>query len=99
MKLIDIKSLLIGILGTALVMVLMGVAHKKGHYQLECGSQNYCAIMNTTNGQIRFLGYGLNGESNRWVETAISRGYKVEDEKEVLQNTEWVLMLGHEATH
>ena len=29
MKSIDIKSLLIGILGTALVMVLMGVTHTK----------------------------------------------------------------------
>ena len=36
MKSIDIKSLLIGILGTALVMVLMGqTSHKKRH-DVEC---------------------------------------------------------------
>ena len=78
-------------------MVLMGVTHKKGDYQLECGSQRYCAIMNTTNGQIRFLGYGLDGESNAWFQSELSRGYKVEEEN--LEDTDWVLMIGHEATH
>ena len=36
MKLIDIKSLLIGILGTALVMVLMGQSTWSGKYDVEC---------------------------------------------------------------
>jgi len=36
MKSIDVKSLIIGILGTALVMVLMGVTHKRNNYQLAC---------------------------------------------------------------
>ena len=36
MKSIDFKSLLIGILGTALVMVLMGQATHKKRYDVEC---------------------------------------------------------------
>ena len=36
MKLIDLKSLLIGIIGTALVMVLMGHAIHKKRYDVEC---------------------------------------------------------------
>jgi len=36
MKSIDIKSLLIGILGTALVMVLMGHSSSQPHYDIEC---------------------------------------------------------------
>ena len=36
MKLIDIKSLLIGILGTALVMVLMGLSSMQKQYDVEC---------------------------------------------------------------
>ena len=36
MKLIDIKSLLIGILGTALVMVLMGQSSMQKQYDVEC---------------------------------------------------------------
>ncbi len=36
MKSIDFKSLLIGILGTALVMVLMGQTTYKKKYDLEC---------------------------------------------------------------
>ena len=52
MKSIDIKSLLIGILGTALVMVLMGVAHSKGKYQLECYAKD-CWVINTNTGYIK----------------------------------------------
>ena len=36
MKSIDFKSLLIGILGTALVMVLMGQSNLKEQYDIEC---------------------------------------------------------------
>ena len=36
MKSIDFKSLLIGILGTALVMVLMGQSRLERHYDVEC---------------------------------------------------------------
>ena len=36
MKSIDIKSLLIGILGTALVMVLMGQSSVRNQYDIEC---------------------------------------------------------------
>ena len=36
MKSIDIKSLLIGILGTALVMVLMGQTSLQNRYDVEC---------------------------------------------------------------
>ena len=36
MKLIEIKSLLIGILGTALVMVLMGQSSMQKQYDVEC---------------------------------------------------------------
>ena len=36
MKSIDFKSLLIGILGTALVMVLMGQSTWSGRYDVEC---------------------------------------------------------------
>ena len=36
MKSIDFKSLLIGILGTALVMVLMGQTTHKKRYNVEC---------------------------------------------------------------
>ena len=36
MKSIDFKSLLIGILGTALVMMLMGQATHKKRYNVEC---------------------------------------------------------------
>ena len=36
MKSIDIKSLLIGILGTALVMMLMGQTTHKKRYDVEC---------------------------------------------------------------
>ena len=36
MKSIDIKSLLIGILGTALVMVLMGLSSMQKQYDVEC---------------------------------------------------------------
>ena len=40
MKLIDIKSLLIGILGTALAMVLMGHSSSQPHYDIECTSDS-----------------------------------------------------------
>lgn len=57
MKSIDIKSLLIGILGTALVMVLMGASGVGGKYQLSCSptGQNWkilCASFDTNRGKI-----------------------------------------------
>jgi len=54
MKSIDVKSLIIGILGTALVMVLMGVTHKRNNYQLACATRN-CAVINTSNGKVKIL--------------------------------------------
>ena len=54
MKQIDVKSLLIGILGTALVMVLMGVTHNKGNYQVVC-LRGQCLMWNTTSGVTRIL--------------------------------------------
>ncbi len=54
MKSIDIKSLLIGILGTALVMVLMGVTHKKGSYQIACMGSG-CYLLNTNTGIVKVL--------------------------------------------
>ena len=56
MKSIDFISLLIGILGTALVMVLMGVTHKKGSYQISCG--NSCFVLDTNTGKARYLESG-----------------------------------------
>ena len=53
MKSIDVKSLLIGILGTAMVMVLMGVAHKKGSYQIACSER--CHLLNTNTGVVKML--------------------------------------------
>ena len=43
MKSIDIKSLLIGILGTTLVMVLMGQATHKKRYDVECITMSWKA--------------------------------------------------------
>ena len=51
MKSIDFKSLLIGILGTAMVMMLMGVTHKKNKYQISCGQT--CILLNTSTGVIK----------------------------------------------
>ena len=44
MKSIDIKSLLIGILGTALVMVLMGQSSMQKQYDVECVSSYHKEI-------------------------------------------------------
>jgi len=58
MKSIDFKSLLIGILGTALVMVLMGVTSSGKNFQLACGPGKYrpeCFVMNTKNGHVKLL--------------------------------------------
>ena len=56
MKLIDVKSLIIGILGTALVMVLMGhtvSGHLEKtdfpHFSIGCTSSD-CFVIDTTNG-------------------------------------------------
>ena len=54
MKSIDFKSLLIGILGTALVMVLMGVIHSKGNYQIACNTEK-CHLLNTNTGKVKQL--------------------------------------------
>ena len=50
MKSIDIKSLLIGILGTALVFVLSGFSLST-KYQLSCGPE--CMVMNTSTGKTK----------------------------------------------
>ena len=53
MKSIDIKSLLIGILGTALVMVLMGSTFpSKGKYSVACVGEWYtsCLLTNVETG-------------------------------------------------
>ena len=59
MKSIDIKSLLIGILGTALLMVLMGVDKSRSHgaYQISCASlgnpnRMKCVKLQTLSGAI-----------------------------------------------
>ena len=50
MKSIDIKSLLIGILGTALVMVLMGQSRfETGRFQSACASE-FCLFFDTETG-------------------------------------------------
>ena len=57
MKSIDVKSLLIGILGTALLMVLMGQTNKKneiGLYQLSCGGEE-CVVINSKTGRAKYL--------------------------------------------
>ena len=66
MKSIDIKSLLIGILGTALVMVLMGVTHSKGNYQIAC-SNDGCRILNTNTGVVKSLIPGEMKNMPSWV--------------------------------
>lgn len=51
MKSIDIKSLLIGILGTALVMVLMGLSKVgENRWQTSC-SDRFCVLFDTKEGQ------------------------------------------------
>ena len=56
MKSIDIKSLLIGILGTALVMVLMGASGMGGKYQLSCSNTGQykmlCSSFDTNQGKV-----------------------------------------------
>ena len=50
MKSIDIKSLLIGILGTALVMVLMGQSRfETGRFQSACNSE-FCLFFDIETG-------------------------------------------------
>ena len=52
MKSIDIKSLLIGILGTALVVVpIMSLLTPK--YQLSCGTN--CMLLNTSTGVVKSI--------------------------------------------
>ena len=66
MKSIDIKSLLIGILGTALVMVLMGVTHSKSNYSVICPNMpsSECWIINTRTGVTKLLAYKYNTDGN-----------------------------------
>ena len=52
MKSIDFKSLLIGILGTALVLVLSGFSLST-KYQLSFGDQ--CMVMNTSTGKTKIV--------------------------------------------
>ena len=54
MKSIDLKSLLIGILGTALVMVLMGQSSLKRDYDIEC-------VTNADSSYIQCKRFRLNG--------------------------------------
>ena len=65
MKSIDIKSLLIGILGTALVMVLMGVTHKKGNHQIAC-TNSTCAVMNTSTGHAKAITRSAGSGQFKW---------------------------------
>ena len=55
MKSIDVKSLIIGILGTALVFVLLGVneGSSNGRFQVECGSPipKWCMVIDTRSGE------------------------------------------------
>ena len=61
MKSIDVKSLIIGILGTALVMVLMGVNHNNSKYQITCNANSVvsgagnCLLLNTQSGIVKYL--------------------------------------------
>jgi|AACY02.7.fsa_nt_gi hypothetical protein len=62
MKSIDVKSLLIGILGTALVMVLMGLTHSsKGEYSPWCLGPSkqfeYCYLTNLETGVTKHLSW------------------------------------------
>tara|TARA_B100001250_G_C19099687_1_gene486401 strand:- start:142 stop:372 length:231 start_codon:yes stop_codon:yes gene_type:complete len=61
MKSIDIKSQLIGILGTALVVVLMGVTHSKGSYQIAC-EHSRCFILETNSGMSKRLSTRIVGQ-------------------------------------
>jgi len=63
MKSIDFKSLLIGVLGTALVLMLMeftietkwfSVRMTKAKYQMACGAGN-CGVLNTETGVVKVL--------------------------------------------
>ena len=64
MKSIDIKSLLIGILGTALVMVLMGQSSMQKQYDVEC------VIEQKINTWVVCKRFNLNGEN--WHDGRIS---------------------------
>ena len=55
MKSIDIKSLLIGILGTAMVLVLFGFSLTP-KYQIACMA-NKCLVTNTSTGKSKILKY------------------------------------------
>ena len=61
MKSIDFKSLLIGILGTALVMVLMGQSSMNDRYDVEC-------VTNADSSYIQCKRFRLNGEGWNQVE-------------------------------
>lgn len=64
MKSFDVKSLIIGILGTALVLVLSGLS-SSAKYQLSCGVN--CMVMNTSTGKtkiVRFFEKGFIPDSN-----------------------------------
>ena len=52
MKLIDVKSLLIGILGTALVVVSI-IYLLTPKYQLNCGTN--CMLINTSTGVVKSI--------------------------------------------
>ena len=57
MKSIDVKSLIIGMLGTALVFVLMGSSFlsRSGKYDAFCLQQHsVCMVFNTENGAYKF---------------------------------------------
>ena len=60
MKSIDFKSLLIGILGTALVMVLMGQSSLKREYDIEC-------VTNADSSYIQCKRFRLNGRGFSWI--------------------------------
>ena len=53
MKSIDVKSLLFGILGTALVMVLMGFTFMTS-YNIDC-DDGLCYVINTNTGVVKVI--------------------------------------------
>ena len=65
MKSIDIKSLLIGILGTALVMVLMGQSRvTENRWQTSCSDSGRCVVFDTIKGKFHGMVFTANIKNN-----------------------------------
>jgi len=66
MKSIDFKSLLIGILGTALVMVLMGQSRvAENRWQTSCSDSGRCVVFDTIDGKFHGMVFTANIKTNR----------------------------------